>query len=370
MTTEDESLRDSLAVGDALHARVRDVIASVARGGSFSPDAFDDLARAIATHQYAHFLGYRRLCAIRRVEPKRSPIASLPAVPTDAFRSLRVATFPPSEQRHVFRTSGTTVGTRGEHGMRALVTYREASLAWARLTLFSPYEAPPLVLALAPSIDASPDSSLSRMLAWFVDELGAERSRFLPVDDLPTSIAALTEAARGDRPVVVAATAFAFVHLLDALDGRVLALPKGSRAMQTGGFKGRSREVTADALRAGISGAFAIDARDVIGEYGMTELTSQLYATPRQASDEWIYRAPPWVRVRACDPTTLAPLSVGEIGIARIEDLANVESAWAIQTADRVQVLDDGGVRLLGRLPGATPRGCSLAIEEMIDDRA
>jgi hypothetical protein len=61
-------------------------------------------------------------------------------------------------------------------------------------------------------------------------------------------------------------------------------------------------------------------------------------------------------------------LPVGEVGIARVEDLANVESAWAIQTADRVQLLGDGGVRLLGRLPGATPRGCSLAIEEMIDD--
>ena len=71
------------------------------------------------------------------------------------------------------------------------------------------------------------------------------------------------------------------------------------------------------------------------------------------------------MRVTAVDPITLAALPDGEIGIARLVDLANVDSAVAIQTADRVRVAGDG-VALLGRAPGATPRGCSIAIDEML----
>ena len=139
--------------------------------------------------------------------------------------------------------------------------------------------------------------------------------------------------------------------------------------MQTGGFKGRSRTIEGGALRRELADALGVPAREIVGEYGMTELSSQLYALdPRPGEDDrWIYRAPPWVRVRACHPETLAPLPVGARGIARVEDLANVESAWAVQTADEIVVHDDGGVELFGRLPGATPRGCSLAVEELVE---
>lgn len=72
------------------------------------------------------------------------------------------------------------------------------------------------------------------------------------------------------------------------------------------------------------------------------------------------------MRVSARDPETLAPLPLGRRGVARLKDLANVESAWAIQTADEIVVHVDGGVELFGRLAGAAPRGCSLAIEELL----
>jgi hypothetical protein len=142
--------------------------------------------------------------------------------------------------------------------------------------------------------------------------------------------------------------------------------------MQTGGFKGKSREVEPAALRARVARAFGVHEDHVVGEYGMTELSSQLYegtlaaavgAGPARAHG--VYVPPPWVRVTAVDPVSLDPVAPGEVGIARIVDLANVDSAVAIQTADRVRAVD-GGVELLGRLPGATPRGCSLAIDEML----
>jgi hypothetical protein len=137
--------------------------------------------------------------------------------------------------------------------------------------------------------------------------------------------------------------------------------------MQTGGFKGRSREVAPDELRRAIARAFAIPERAVIGEYGMTELSSQFWeATIAQAAaPAGIYVEPPWARVVPVDGETLTPVPEGEVGIARIEDLANVDSAWAVLAQDRVRRVP-GGFELLGRSPGAPPRGCSIAVDEML----
>jgi len=353
-----------------LHARVQRVI----ERGFSSGETFDELARAIASFQARNSPGYARLCAAHGVDPSKASTdpRSLPAVPTDAFRVTRVATFPESEGHVVFHTSGTTERTQGRHAMRTLDTYRAASLTWARRTLFAPYRERPRVLAIAQTDEQAPHSSLARMMRWFVDEIGDERSRFLP-PDAPDAINELARSLReANGPVVVLATAFAYVHLVDADFAH--ALPRESRAMQTGGFKGRSREIAPNVLRRSIAAMFHLPIENVVGEYGMTELTSQLYAVDDSSaategssgtSGRWIYRAPPWVRVVATDPTSLTPLRDGEEGIARIEDLGNVESAWAIQTADRVRVLPEG-VDLLGRLPGAAPRGCSLAVEELL----
>ena len=81
-----------------------------------------------------------------------------------------------------------------------------------------------------------------------------------------------------------------------------------------------------------------------------------------------MYAEPPWARVVPVDPETLAPVADGAVGIARIEDLANVDSAFAVLTQDRVRRIGTG-FELLGRAPGAPPRGCSIALDEMLSTR-
>ena len=179
-----------------------------------------------------------------------------------------------------------------------------------------------------------------------------------------------------DRAAIVFATAFALVHTLDRLDGTTIALPRGSRVMQTGGFKGRSREVDGDTLRDQVSGSFGVPEAWIVGEYGMTELSSPLFeATLATALDcrhqagparHGVFVAPPWVRVTAVDPESLKPVPNGAIGLARIVDLANVDSAVAVQTSDRVRIVE-GGVELFGRAPSAPPRGCSIALDALLD---
>jgi len=135
-------------------------------------------------------------------------------------------------------------------------------------------------------------------------------------------------------------------------------LPRGSRVMQTGGFKGRAREVEPDAMRAMISARYGVGEERILAEYGMTELCSQLY----ERTDPRRLLAPGWVRVTLVDPETLRPVREDEEGLVRIDDLANLDTACAIQTADRGVHVEDGIV-VLGRAAGAVPRGCSIAVD-------
>jgi hypothetical protein len=335
---------------------------------------FETLARDLFAFQYAHCAPYRRLCDARGRTP--ASIASwrdMPAVPTGAFKELALTSFPAERAVHVFRTSGTSTERRGELHLDTLALY-EASLLPSFRRGVLPDLAPGArarIRVLAPAPDEAPDSSLSHMFGRVVAELGDAASGFdvrggaLDADGL---VAALERAARDGVAVAVCGTAFAFVHFLDALEARGarLALPAGSRAMETGGFKGRARELPRDALYAAIERALAIPPVRIVNQYGMCELASQLYdsvlaepAAPRRKL------APPWVRVRIVEPESGRDAAPGEIGVIHVYDLANTGSVLAIQTADLGRAIGDG-IEVLGREAGAEARGCSIAADAML----
>jgi hypothetical protein len=363
-----EALRES----DALHARVRALVAAFSEGRP-GPEPFDALASALARFQARCIPGYTRLCAARGVVPERiASAADAPAVPTDAFKVARVFAFGPEDASVTFRTSGTTVGTRGTHALRDIRTYDAGAQAFGRSMLARGLVPPVPVLVVGPPAEEAPDSSLSHVCRLFVRALDpglpVDRSFYvrggaLDVDGLRARIAALAP----PRPAIVLATSFALVHLLDALSGDTLPLPDGSRVMQTGGFKGRSREVAGDELRRIVAGAFGVPERAVVGEYGMTELSSQFWETTLvdERAGPGVYAEPPWARVVPVDASTLEPVADGAVGIARVEDLANVDSAFAVLAQDRVRRVA-GGFELLGRIAGSPPRGCSIALDEML----
>lgn len=373
----------SATESDALHARVRAFIQASLRGdhAEAAAESFDAIALDIARFQAAHVPAIARLAHARHAHFAHAKDASsIPAAPTDVFKLARIAVHPRDCDVALFRTSGTSQGVdaRGEHPLRTTETYEMAALAWGERYLF-PDRRDLRALVLAPSIAEQPDSSLGFMLDRFAHAL-ARRPLFLVhrsaggdgAIDFAGVARAAAEARAADVPALVLATSFALVHLLEGASRLDLRLPRGSRVMQTGGFKGKSREIAPDVLRGMVAKAFAVPEDHVVAEYGMTELSSQLYegtlagALGRgPAMPHGVYVAPPWVRVTAVDPVSLAPLPEGEIGLARVVDLANVDSAVAIQTADRVRVSGDR-VELLGRNPGAPPRGCSLAVDEML----
>ncbi len=375
---------------EALHARVRAFARQSLAGAA--AESFDVLAADIARYQAAHVDGFRRL-----VDASGSSLTDstgIPAVPVDAFRLTRVAVHPKDLDVVRFVTSGTTSGAPGTHAMRSTETYRELSLAWGVPALRCAAVTPRIVVALAP--DPGPDiaSSLAFMMRALMQTLDGRSlrdgdpahfdsdagERWLLGPDGP-NLAGLERAAAIARerhePLVVLSTSFALVLLADAREATFDA-PEGSVVMTTGGFKGKTREIAPETLEERVTALFGVPAARIIGEYGMTELTSQLYEGAPNARDvapasagsglpfaRGVFYPPPWLRVTPVDPESLAPVEPGETGIARFVDLGNVDSAVAIVAQDVIQQEGDG-VRLLGRLTGAPARGCSLAIEEMV----
>ncbi len=138
--------------------------------------------------------------------------------------------------------------------------------------------------------------------------------------------------------------------------GRRWQLPEGSLVVDTGGCKGYPRDVPRAAIVARYGEVFGVPPAQVVNEYGMTELCSQLYARATGPLEP-----PPWMRTLVCDPLTGRPQPPGHAGLLRHFDLANLGSVVAIQTEDIGRQVD-GGIELLGRAPRAEARGCSLLL--------
>ncbi len=367
---------DHLAQSSILHGRARALVAAF-EAGLAAPESFDTLACDIARFQAAHIEGFARLCAARGVAPAALTRADqIPAVPTDAFKVTSVFAFDEGAAQATFRTSGTSQGegARGTHALRDVATYEAASVAFGRRWLARDLTKPVPVVVLGPSPAALPDSSLVHMCEAFVRAFGTpakpEATYLVDADgvlDLSAFDERVATALARREPMLVLGTSFAFVHFVDAIGKDSFALPPNSRVMQTGGYKGKTREVPPAVLRSDLARLFDVEPRAIVAEYGMTELSSQFYERTLfdASAAQGTYAEPPWARVVPVDPETLAPVAHGEIGIARIVDLMNIDSAVAVLTQDSVRRID-GGFELLGRKLGAPPRGCSIAMDELL----
>ncbi len=353
----------------------RAVLAWIAEGVDAPRDdaRFESLALALFRLQYAGGAAYRRLCAAFGVAPEQvRSWRQIPMVPAGAFKEARLAIFPPEATLRTFRTSGSSTELRGELALDTLALY-DASL----VATFGAFLCPDLraaaarirFLVLAPSAGEAPDSSLSYMFERAMREFGSADSGWRMNADGWAVDALIAELAALEAPVLLAGTSFAFVHLLDALEVRrtALRLPAGTRVMETGGFKGRSRELTREELHGGIATRLGVPRARIVNQYGMCELGSQFYEASLRtgmASDRKL--VPPWVRTRVLDPATLSDVAPGEPGVLVHYDLANTGSVLAVMTSD-LGVSDDGGFRVLGRLHGAEARGCSLAADALLE---
>lgn len=340
-------------------------------------DMFEARALEAFALQFEANRPYHRYCrAIGRTPDDVTTWRDIPPAPTAAFRAVELIVGDPADAELRFRTSGTTGGAaaRGTHLVRRPETYRAALLGPFRHAVLDGRRRGRILL-LHPPFAPSRESSLAWMFDTVLEELGAPgSSRRDPsagetdgAGASPAGMAALEAAAEAGEPLTILGTTLALADWLDRLTaaGVRIELPPGSRVMDTGGSKGREG-LERDAAIGGLLDRLGMPAEEAVNEFGMTELLSQRYAT---GLGRLALRGPPWLRTRVLDPVSLDERSEGEEGILCHYDLANVGSVVAVLTADRGRAVGDA-VEWLGRTPGATPRGCSLATAELLEAQA
>ena len=338
---------------------------------------FNQLALALFALQFAHVEPYRRLCMARRVSPdKVTRWTEIPSVPSAAFKEFELTSLPVEERAAVFHSSGTSAQrpSRHFHSLESLAVYESSLLPWFKAHLLPETEKFGFLI-LTPSPISAPCSSLAHMFETVRRAFGSSDSHFSGqtdstgawVLDWDTTFDALRKFIGWERPLALLGTAFSFVHLLDALATRnlIFTVPAGSRAMETGGYKGRSRTMPQAELRALITRHLGIPASHIVGEYGMSELSSQAYdctaGSPERGTrnETRTFQFPPWARVRMVCPETGREVAEGETGWIQVYDLANIRSVLAVQTED-LGIRRGQGFEWIGRGALAEPRGCSL----------
>lgn len=339
---------------------------------------FDDLARRAFAFQVEHAPAVAALAAARGVSPAAlAGWREVPPVPALAFKSVDLSVrrgdgARPAGGVETFRSSGTTGRARSVHRHAFPELYRTAiDASFPRHCWPGPFPAGGVpVLSLVPPRHVLPDSSLSFMVDHVMRRWGSpgETAYAFGAAGLDGEAAAAWAARREreGRPGLVLATAFALATWLDELEaaGAGHRLPAGTVLFETGGFKGRTRELGRSDLLRLVDERLGVPPERVVREYGMTELTSQLYTDILAGGDPDLFVAPHWVRVRVLDPETLAEARPGQAGLVAVFDLANLSSTVHLLTED-LGALEPGGLRLLGRAAGAELRGCSLAAEEI-----
>jgi hypothetical protein len=352
---------------------------------SLDDDGFNSLALRLFDYQRRYNEPYARYCAALGVASDAMPASweQIPPVPAAAFKEATLTTFPAERAVLAFETSGTTLGRSGRHFFETARLYDAALIAgFERFMLADGARLRYCNLVANPT--TRPQSSLGYMMGRVSQTLGgAAAGWYVDGDalDFERFVADLRDARAREQAVCIATTAFALVAVLDrcAQNGIDLPLMPGSRIMETGGFKGRSRIVERDELYRRAAATFSIAERAIVAEYGMTELTSQYYdgKPPRMVENDSglrYKRCGPWLRPRVVGPDG-ATLPDGVLGALVHVDLANRASCIAISTEDLgVRFADPDGpgsaLVLIGRERGAELRGCSLDAETLRDVRA
>ena len=351
-----------------------DAVLGLIEAGGCSDEQFDALALRLFAYQFALNEPYRRFCQGRGATPRNvGGWRHIPAVPIDAFKQLTLRCQPPAPSDWVFMTSGTTrADVKGRHYHPTLAVYDRSMLRnFARR--FMQGSGPLPMGILFPTEAEMANSSLAHYLALAVRDFGTEGSRYFVSPQGMDSVGlkqALRAAERSGQPFALLGASYSFVHLIDefARQGLAFRLPAGSRMLDTGGYKGHSRELPLEAFYAALSQTFGVPRELCINMYGMTELSTQFYDNGN-AQVPSVKSGPHWIRSRLVDPLTGREVARGERGILVHCDLANFNSVTSILTED-VGVEVDGGFLLLGRAAGAQAKGCSLAVEEFIQAQA
>jgi len=299
-------------------------------------------------------------------------------IPDVAFKGSSLYLFPDEPPVRVFQTSGTTGSQRGQvaYSARGLRLMKKSVVANARRHFPSGADRP-VVLRFVPTEQSAPHMAMACHQEAIAAALGDPELSAAVVTpsgmDLRLLACRVEAAIAADRPVVLIGGSFAFVNVCDTLQeqGRSWSLPPGSWMMDGGGFKGRSRVVSVEQLRATARRVFGIADGCFLNLFGMTELANQLFDAadvPVGPLGERPKGASRFIQPAVRDPVTLLPRAAGA-GLLEVSDLCVLDRPSVLLTGDWAVACSDG-VAIAGRIAGSSSRGCSLTLDEMTGGRA
>jgi len=313
-------------------------------------DAFDKLALEVFSYQFNHNQIYRSFCNALKKTPKTvATVGQIPFLPISFFQSHRVVAFE-GEGQTTFTSSGTTGTVPSSHYVYDLSVYEKSFMLG--FEYFYENLSQYIFLALLPGYMQRSGSSLVFMVNSLIQKSGNTQGGFY-LQDLEMLASTLERLHKSAKKVVLIGVSFA---LLDLAENFPVKIPN-TIIMETGGMKGKRKELIREELHQIIKQAFGV--KVVHSEYGMTELLSQAYS-----KGNGIFECPPWMKVVISDATD--PLSIsppGKSGGINIIDLANIHSCSFIATQDLGRLHPHGKFEVLGRFDHSNLRGCNLMID-------
>ena len=310
---------------------------------------FNEVALQVFKHQFENNPVYRSFCDLLYIHPVDvKTIQQIPFLPIQFFKSHEVLSS--REQiEETFLSSGTTGSITSKHLVTDISWYKE-SFTKGFEYFYGAIE-DYTVLALLPNYLERTGSSLIYMVDDFIKKSKSPESGFYlnNIDDLAEKLIQLDK--KGDK-ILLIGVSFA---LLDLIEKHQFQL-QNTIVMETGGMKGRRKEITRDELHSLLSKGFGTD--KIHSEYGMTELLSQGYS-----NGDGIFECPPWMKILTRDTDDpLSVLSNQKSGGINVIDLANYNSCSFIATQDLGKVYSDGSFSVLGRFDHSDVRGCNLMV--------
>lgn len=319
------------------------------RLSSFSGGEFEGLALEVFRFQSQYNEVYAQFISLLNIDSQAiSAVEDIPFLPIQFFKnySIKTGQWPTAT---TFSSSGTTGEATSLHPVRDLDFYKKNTEKG-----FSTFYSPPAdycILALLPSYLERTGSSLIYMADYFIQLSKHPKSGFF-LHNTSELLAVLSDLKKEGTPTLLLGVSFA---LLDLAESHPVDL-QDVIIMETGGMKGRRKELTRAELHNILKNSFQVE--HIHSEYGMTELFSQAYS-----KGNGIFHCPQTMKVLAREITDpLALQKDGKTGVLNIIDLANLDTISFIATDDLGRVNADGSFEVLGRLDNSDIRGCNLLL--------
>jgi phenylacetate-coenzyme A ligase PaaK-like adenylate-forming protein len=314
-----------------------------------TPEDFKQVAFSVFRHQFENNKVYRSFCDLLYIHPSDvHALEDIPFLPIEFFKSKKIISSL-EEVQEVFTSSGTTGSVTSKHYVTDIAYYKESYLKgfahfYGNIEDYT-------VLALLPNYLERKGSSLVYMVADLIQRSKNNKSGFYlnNIEELAKKLIKIDQ--KGQKTLLIGVS-FALMDLIEMQQFEL----KNTIIMETGGMKGRRKELVRDELHAFLQQGFGVDT--IHSEYGMTELLSQGYSR-----GNGIFQTPPWMKILTRDTEdALTIQKIGKTGGINIIDLANYNSCAFIATQDLGKVHQNGTFEIIGRFDNSDIRGCNLMV--------